>query len=270
MGIALFLIEKTSTVVSFCLLGMLLLLIFPVLHFAQTAKRRVGFFVGIIIILFLFGILIWPKGKKSETATAAPIPLPTAAPQPTPTPKPTPAPKPASLHTKAKKTSPANPQKSTSNKPSNIGAVQPSVSAPNGVAISGNNYGSATVNNFGPKPLVISDDQQAQIIASLRASGITSGKVFMYIDHPSNETLTFGRNLQKALESVGVAVTFQAGILFPPQNDPMYPGLSFQLSQGTMPLGRAIANALIESQVIDGPVRATEHGGDMWLIVRPR
>ena len=68
LAIVLFLIEKTPLAVAGCLLAILVLLVFPVLHFFHKATSRSLVFAVVIILLGSFGLVIWPRKKITSDA----------------------------------------------------------------------------------------------------------------------------------------------------------------------------------------------------------
>jgi len=146
----------------------------------------------------------------------------------------------------------------------------PTQNCPNGVCIGGDNNGTATVNNFGPPPLKISPEQQTQITAFLKANGITSGKVVIFVDGPTIETQAASNNLVKALKDAGVDATSVEGVLVPPMGTPVYPGISFDITPETYTLANEIGRALMASHVVNSPVRANQSSGLNALYITVR
>jgi hypothetical protein len=95
MAIILFLVEKTPWTVAALLVAMAALLIYPVLHFAQSKNLRVLFLACVAIGTLAFGWYGWPKSNprgSQSAATGVPATLPskdTPAPE-TKTPETTP------------------------------------------------------------------------------------------------------------------------------------------------------------------------------------
>ena len=161
MAIVLYLIEKTPVIVSFLLVLMIFLCIYPVFHFFKQFSRRL---LALILVLICTGLLGWhswprmPDNSKKDATQQGPILSPAAT---------------KAIAQEMAKAVPrqhdvekqlAPEQQKTqarvaiSKKKSPIKSsdpVPPSQSCPNGICIGGDNNGSATVNNnsYGPPPL---------------------------------------------------------------------------------------------------------------------
>jgi hypothetical protein len=71
MAIVLFLVEKTPAVIVFSLLAIVLLAIYPILHFVGAFYLRIVAAVLIVGGTVVFGIYVWPK-RETTTQTPAP------------------------------------------------------------------------------------------------------------------------------------------------------------------------------------------------------
>ena len=67
-AIVLFLAEKTPTTVLVLLASVVGALVYPVLHFCRTPRRRIVIFVILAIVVFAFGRGVWPKKPPSSRA----------------------------------------------------------------------------------------------------------------------------------------------------------------------------------------------------------
>lgn len=141
------------------------------------------------------------------------------------------------------KYAPPHPHVSVSPVPAPGGIVQ---SAPNGIAIAGNNTGSATVNNFGPRPMSISDAQLAAVTRkTLRFRGET---IQVCWEVGARETEQFAGRLSEALNSAGLTVIPQTALmLLTDSYRRPEPGLEFTFPEGQPELMTAVAEALAES-----------------------
>jgi len=143
--------------------------------------------------------------------------------------------------------------------------------APGGINIGRDNAGTAIVNNnFGPAPLKISEEQRAQITAFLKANGITSGKVVIFVDGPTIETQTASTNLVKALKDAGIDAEKVELLMVPSSGTPIYPGISFDITPETYTLANEIGRALMASHVVNSPVPANQSSGLTALFITVR
>jgi hypothetical protein len=74
MAIVLFLVEKTPlTVIS--LLGLMVVLsVYPILHFAQSKIVRACLIVSVVALTFLFGWGVWPNSHADAAVQQEPKP----------------------------------------------------------------------------------------------------------------------------------------------------------------------------------------------------
>lgn len=203
-----------------------------------------------LVVALALGIVWWGAWRLRERPESQQVSpntdkIPESPPTEKPTVKPIPPAKPQPRHPVVK----SNPIPS------------PVQNAPGGINIGRDNTGTAVVNNFGPPPLKISEEQQAQITALLKANHITSGKVVIFVDGPTIETQAASNNLVKALKDVGVDAISTEGILLPPMGAPIYPGISFDITPETFNLANEIGRALMASHVVNSPVPANQTTG---------
>src|ERR1039457_5068736 len=70
MAIVLFLVEKTPLTVVGLLVAMVILLVYPVLHFARRPLIRGGVLILAMVGTLVFGWFVWPKNKLADTVNA--------------------------------------------------------------------------------------------------------------------------------------------------------------------------------------------------------
>jgi hypothetical protein len=138
VSIILFLVEKSTLIVTVSLLGITGLMIYPILHVAKTKRIR-----SLLLILLLLGVAIFGKSVRPNAPEAKLVqPQPQFQPPPQTPPKPKPTPRTITV------TPPHSP------------SVPPvTISAPNGIAIGGGTVTNPTVNNYAPSVRVIASAQ---------------------------------------------------------------------------------------------------------------
>jgi hypothetical protein len=126
-------------------------------------------------------------------------------------------PEPANSTTDPKKTAPTVPMKSAPSKPASknplpnhalistqvptLPVPQPTVSAPNGIAIGGNNSGTNTVTNIGALPRTLTEDQAATIRATIGAPSPDFDGIRCLIS--DEESCRFADQIRKVFLSAG-------------------------------------------------------------------
>jgi hypothetical protein len=115
--------------------------------------------------------------------------------------------------------------------------------APQGIAIGGDNTGTAIVNNYGPVPLTMN---QAQIVAVTQAVTPYSGAIVdIAWEYGSPETDLFVGNLQRALEAGGLTVKLMQAVMMMGPASRVTSGLAFAYQAEDPALIEAVARALV-------------------------
>lgn len=230
LAIVLFLIEKTPLAVGLLLVAMLGFLIFPILHFVKDNKSRSIFFTLTLIVLGIFGLVVWPKGT-SDSQRIGYVSAPTLSPSPLPQPVPSTTPKttqraalgnekhptqpnttpirPERPHKKKKiqppnNSTPASVQQQNNSGGTNIqqgttGNNSPIISAPNGIAIGGGNVNNPTVNNYAPPERRISPSQRTELISALKGKKLKVAFGYL-LNVPDSQQ--YAEDLQEAFKEV--------------------------------------------------------------------
>ncbi len=101
--------------------------------------------------------------------------------------------------------------------------------APNGIAIGGDNSGTAVVNNYGPRPLAITSAQMKAVAVCCKP--YAGSQVSIIWEYGSSDTDVFVRSLKGALEEAGLVVsTSQAAIAMGPRWLPTHFRSSIRIS----------------------------------------
>jgi hypothetical protein len=134
--------------------------------------------------------------------------------------------------------------------------------------------GSNNINNCPPKEVTISDAQTEATIKRLKETGVT-GSVEIDYEMSTENGPDLASKLKQILDANGItaaigerAVTLSCG------GAPMYAGISFcNVTDNNSQLANAIGRSLIESHVVDQPLRAVgstngQHGDLLIIFIR--
>ena len=136
---------------------------------------------------------------------------------------------------------------------SHLQATNSNVSAPNGIAIGGNNLGNPTVNNFGP-PTRTLDDGQITDLANI-ASRIPDSQTVDILTANTKESDDYGTAIQQALGKNATTPQLKSGPVtaLAPFSKPAPTGTVIcvqNFDSPTMPLAKEIGNVLLRNAVV--------------------
>jgi hypothetical protein len=124
------------------------------------------------------------------------------------------------------------------------------VSAPFGIAVGGNNYGSNTVINEAPQPLSINSSQINQIKAALLQYKGTVSDIQIQEDGRTSETRALTEGLKTAFLGAGMNPTVTSAVLLMSPTGRPEPGVTFLSGADEEPMADTLGNALQDSGVL--------------------
>jgi hypothetical protein len=141
-------------------------------------------------------------------------------------------------------------------------------SAPNGIAIGCGTVSNPTVNNFGPKPLLLSSYQQDYLASAL--TGFSGQAVEIDVDSPTPDTDAFASALQSSLKKAGIVANRTNALFGGPCLK--YPGVSFMAGVNRYAMVEAVWNSLLGAKVVEGQLKGCHREGEpdeLHIFVRP-
>ena len=135
--------------------------------------------------------------------------------------------------------------------------------------VQGDNYGSQTINQYGPPKLVMTDEQQKTITAAMKP--LPGMRIIVMTVGDTQDVFVFGSRLVSALNVGGMSAEMQQTLLYgAPGGTPS--GISLEIGDDRSPDALALATAMVQAHLVRAPIYATSNHQDrdaLTVIVEP-
>jgi hypothetical protein len=245
-GIILYWAEKTVLTAVLSVVGMAVLMGYPIFHFFRSARNRVEVSVVIVILIGLFGWKIWPSPPQ-QVAVEQPHSGTVKTLESSPTTLPVPKMKPP-RHAQTQPGTVANPPVTLTNSP--------------GSAVSVNQQGGITAGtiNIDTHPhLKMTDSQAAGVTEAMRP--FAGRPAFILVNNGNAELVEFGNRLNEALLAAQVKSDLAQGVSMSEGKEaPKVLFVGFKTK--TADLASALINAIVKNHILDGGQISYHQYGD--------